>query len=91
MPAPTAPDATLPLHMRRLVTRGGRALDFTALGFGAAPLGNMHAAMTDEAAHATLRRALALGIGYFDVAPLYGLGLAETRLGAVIGPASPTT
>jgi D-threo-aldose 1-dehydrogenase len=65
-------------------TRAGRTLAFTALGFGAAPLGNMHAALSDEQAAATVRRALALGIGYFDTAPLYGLGLAEQRLGAAL-------
>jgi D-threo-aldose 1-dehydrogenase len=74
------------LQLRTLLTRGGARLDFTVLGFGAAPLGNMHMAMSEAAAHATLRRALALGVGYFDVAPLYGLGLAETRLGAAIKP-----
>jgi predicted oxidoreductase len=33
-------------------------------------------------AHAVVERAWALGLRYFDTAPLYGVGLAERRLGA---------
>lgn len=73
--------------MRRLTTRSGADLDFTCLGLGCAPLGNMHVPVSDEAARATILQALSLGIGYFDVAPLYGLGLAERRLGEAIGSA----
>ncbi|HEY1881000.1 MAG TPA: aldo/keto reductase [Caulobacteraceae bacterium] len=71
--------------IRTLVTRAGERLAFTALGFGTAPLGNMHIALTDAQAQATVRRALDLGLGYFDTAPLYGLGLAERRLGEALG------
>jgi D-threo-aldose 1-dehydrogenase len=60
--------------------RTGDSLDFTELGFGCAPLGNLYRAIGDEDAHATLEAAWETGIRYFDVAPLYGLGLAETRL-----------
>jgi D-threo-aldose 1-dehydrogenase len=48
----------------------------------------MHVRVSDEAALATILQALSFGIGYFDVAPLYGLGLAEQRLGEAIGPAA---
>ncbi|MDP3895379.1 MAG: aldo/keto reductase [Mesorhizobium sp.] len=58
----------------------GAVLGFTELGFGTAPLGNLYRAMSDETADATLRAAWDAGIRYFDTAPLYGLGLAETRL-----------
>jgi D-threo-aldose 1-dehydrogenase len=69
-----------------------RALGRTAttvprLGFGAAAIGNLYAAMSDEAARETVETALAEGIGYFDTAPHYGFGLSESRLGAVL-PAS---
>jgi D-threo-aldose 1-dehydrogenase len=70
--------------IRTLVTRGGERLDFSALGLGAAPLGNMHAPLTEAEAQATVRRALTLGVRYFDTAPLYGLGLAEQRVGAAL-------
>lgn len=75
--------------IRTLVTRADERLAFTALGFGTAPLGNMHAALSDAEAEATVRQALDLGLGYFDTAPLYGLGLAERRLGQALGEASP--
>lgn len=71
--------------IRTLVTRSGERLDFSALGLGTAPLGNMHAALSDADAHATVRHAASLGLCYFDTAPLYGFGLAEQRLGAALG------
>ncbi len=59
---------------------GRRALTFTELGFGAAPLGNLFRAISDDEAQAILTRAWDAGVRYFDTAPLYGLGLSETRL-----------
>jgi D-threo-aldose 1-dehydrogenase len=64
-------------HWQR-IDNGG--LTFTELGFGTAPLGNLYRAIGDEEAHAVLREAWETGCRYFDTAPLYGLGLAETRL-----------
>ena len=58
----------------------GAALNFTELGFGTAPLGNLYRAHTNKEAQATLEAAWASGIRYYDTAPLYGLGLSETRL-----------
>jgi D-threo-aldose 1-dehydrogenase len=57
---------------------------FTELGFGTAPLGNLYAPVSDEQANATLDSAWKAGIRYFDTAPLYGLGLSETRLNAFL-------
>lgn len=51
------------------------------LGFGAAAMGNLYAAMDDAQAAATLDSALAAGFRYFDTAPHYGRGLSERRLG----------
>jgi D-threo-aldose 1-dehydrogenase len=59
---------------------GNGGLTFTELGFGAAPLGNLFRAITDDEAQAVLEAAWAGGVRYFDTAPLYGLGLSETRL-----------
>lgn len=59
---------------------GNGGLTFTELGFGTAPLGNLYRAISDDEAHAVLTRAWDLGVRYYDTAPLYGLGLAETRL-----------
>ncbi|WP_422373525.1 aldo/keto reductase [Hoeflea sp.] len=64
-------------HWDRL---GNGGLTFTELGFGAAPLGNLYRAISEDEAHAVLTRAWDLGVRYFDTAPLYGLGLSETRL-----------
>ncbi len=55
-------------------------LTFTELGFGTAPLGNLYRAIGDDEAQAILERAWDGGVRYYDTAPLYGLGLAETRL-----------
>jgi D-threo-aldose 1-dehydrogenase len=57
------------------------------LGFGAGGMGNLYAAMSDEAARETIETALAAGLAYFDTAPHYGFGLSEARLGAAL-PAS---
>ena len=60
--------------------RGAKGLTFTELGFGAAPLGNLFKAISDDAAHEVLTTAWDAGVRYYDTAPLYGLGLSETRL-----------
>jgi D-threo-aldose 1-dehydrogenase len=54
------------------------------LGFGCAPLGDLYTRIDEQQARATMAAALAAGITLFDVAPLYGHGLAEHRLGAVL-------
>lgn len=64
-------------HWKRLDDIG---LSFTELGMGTAPLGNLYKAISDDDAHATLEKAWGVGCRYFDTAPLYGLGLAETRV-----------
>ena len=55
-------------------------LEFTGLGFGAAPIANLYRAISDDEAQAVLTLAWDLGVRYFDTAPLYGLGLSETRM-----------
>lgn len=59
---------------------GNGGITFTELGFGTAPLGNLYRAVSDDDAQATLDAAWDAGVRYFDTAPLYGLGLSETRL-----------
>jgi D-threo-aldose 1-dehydrogenase len=58
----------------------GAAISFTELGFGSAPLGNLYRPHTEKDAQATFEAAWKAGIRYYDTAPLYGLGLSETRL-----------
>ncbi|MES2666019.1 MAG: aldo/keto reductase [Pseudomonadota bacterium] len=57
-----------------------RGIPFTELGFGTAPIGNLFRAISDTDARGILDRAWDAGVRYYDTAPLYGLGLAETRL-----------
>ncbi len=57
-------------------------VSLTGLGFGAAPIGNLYRAVSDEEARAAVDAAWDSGVRYFDTAPHYGLGLSERRLGA---------
>lgn len=50
-------------------------------GLGGVPLGNEFGKHTDKDAQATLEAAWEVGVRYYDVAPWYGLGLAERRFG----------
>jgi D-threo-aldose 1-dehydrogenase len=64
---------------RRRIGRTG--LEVTVLGFGCGPIGGLFDKVPDEQARQAVRAARDGGIGYFDVAPFYGIGLAEHRLG----------
>lgn len=68
------------MKTRTFKAPSGAALEFTELGLGTAPLGNLYQALPEGQAQATMTAAWDAGIRYFDTAPLYGLGLAETRL-----------
>jgi D-threo-aldose 1-dehydrogenase len=50
-------------------------------GMGGVPLGNEFEFVTDEDAYATIEAAWNAGVRYYDMAPWYGLGLAERRYG----------
>lgn len=54
------------------------------LGLGASPLGSVFREVTTAEARMVVNTALELGINLIDVVPLYGLGRAEARLGAVL-------
>jgi D-threo-aldose 1-dehydrogenase len=68
------------IKRRQLTTRNDALLSFSELGFGTAPLGNLYGAIDETMARATLAAAWDVGCRVFDTAPLYGYGLAETRL-----------
>ena len=72
------------LKTRRWQRGAGATLEFTELGFGTAPLGNLYRAIGDDDARSILDRAWAGGVRYYDTAPLYGLGHSERRLGALL-------
>lgn len=55
-------------------------LAFTELGLGTAPLGSLYRPVPDGEADRIMEAAWRGGARHFDTAPLYGHGLAETRL-----------
>ncbi len=54
------------------------------LAVGGGPLGNLFSPVTDGEAGAVIETARALGLRYFDTAPVYGMGLAEQRMGRAL-------
>jgi D-threo-aldose 1-dehydrogenase len=69
------------LHTRLV---GSTGLRLTELAFGAASLGNLYRATSDDEASGAVTRAWECGMRYFDTAPHYGLGLSERRLGQAL-------
>lgn len=69
------------LTRRELGTTG---LRITELALGTAPLASSFWGNTHERAVATALAAIDAGIGWFDTAPLYGLGESESRLGEAL-------
>jgi D-threo-aldose 1-dehydrogenase len=53
-------------------------------GMGGVPLGNEFAVVTDKDAYAAIEAAWNAGVRYYDMAPWYGLGLAERRYGSFL-------
>jgi D-threo-aldose 1-dehydrogenase len=72
--------------VNRLPTKrlGSSCVAVTELGFGGAGIGNLFHAVDDEQAAQTVAAAVQAGVGYFDTAPHYGLGLSERRFGAAL-------
>ena len=56
----------------------------SVLGFGAAPLGGTHGAFSEKEGVRAVHTAIDLGINFIDVAPYYGLTMAETVLGRAL-------
>lgn len=63
---------------------GKTGLQVTRLGMGCAPLGGLFEDVPEARGLATVERALALGVNFFDTAPLYGYGKSETYLGRAL-------
>lgn len=69
------------MQYRRL---GKTGLNVSVIGFGASPLGNVFDDCDESEGIRSVHCAIDLGINFFDVAPFYGITLAETRLGDAI-------
>ena len=69
---------------------GNQGVEVTRLGLGGAPLSGMvlgdglYGGTPSDEACRIVRRALELGINFFDTAPLYGAGVSEVRYGAAL-------
>ncbi|HEX5484183.1 MAG TPA: aldo/keto reductase [Terriglobia bacterium] len=63
---------------------GKTGLQVPRMGMGSAPLGGLFQDVPESRATATVKRALDLGINFFDTAPLYGHGKSETYLGKAL-------
>lgn len=62
--------------------RSSRGIDLPRAGYGVAALGNLYEAVPETVWPGCVPAAWSAGVRYFDVAPHYGLGLAEERLGS---------
>ena len=69
------------MEYRRL---GKTDMDVSVLGFGASPLGSVFDVADEVEGKKAVHYAIDHGINYFDVAPMYGTTLAETRLGKAL-------
>ena len=72
------------MQIKDFTTRGGATLPFSALGFGAAPLGDLFTTLDETVAIDTVRAAYDSGMRVFDASPHYGNGLAESRVGTAL-------
>ena len=63
---------------------GKTGLPVSVLGFGASPLGGVFDPADEAEGHRAVDYAIDHGINYFDVAPMYGVTLAETNLGKAL-------
>src|ERR1700744_2073395 len=68
-------------YMKLAPRIGASTVEPGPIGLGTAPLGNLFSEVPEEDAQATLSAAERHGIRWFDVAPFYGYGMAEERLG----------
>ena len=74
-------------HPEQGVTAPGRpiaGMKPSLIGFGGAPLGDLYEHLDEGMAQATVATALKAGINLVDTSPLYGHGLSEHRIGAVL-------
>lgn len=74
----------MPFDPFEIVPIGRTGLTTTRLGLGGASIGGLYRSVTDEAASSLVEHAWSIGIRSYDVAPLYGYGASERRMGAAL-------
>ena len=70
------------MKTRSFKTRNGTELNFTTMGLGMGPIGEIYEVLDEKTTIATVEQAYASGIRLYDTSPHYGNGIAESRLGA---------
>ncbi len=70
------------MRSRHFKTRNGTALDFSIIGLGTAPMGEIYERLDEKTTIATVEQAFTSGIRLVDTSPHYGNGIAESRVGA---------
>jgi L-galactose dehydrogenase len=65
-------------------TLGKTGMEISVIGYGVSPLGNVFGETDEAEGVRAVHYAIDHGINYFDVAPMYGVTLAETRLGKAL-------
>jgi L-galactose dehydrogenase len=63
---------------------GKTGMEISIIGYGVSPLGNVFGETDEAEGIRAIHYAIGHGINYFDVAPMYGVTLAETRLGKAL-------
>ena len=63
---------------------GKTGMKVSVIGYGASPLGSVFDEADEGEGVKAVHYAIDHGINYFDVAPMYGVTLAETRLGRAL-------
>ena len=74
----------MPFEPFERVAVGRTSLTVTRLGLGGASIGGLFRPVTDRDARTVVEHAWSIGIRSFDVAPLYGYGAAERRMGGAL-------
>ena len=74
----------MPYDPFEIVPIGRTGLTTTRLGLGGASIGGLFRSVSDEAATSLVAHAWSIGIRSYDVAPLYGYGASERRMGSIL-------
>ena len=72
------------MDTKTFTTNNGASLQFTTLGFGAAPLGDLFEKLDEVVAIDAVRAAYDTGMRVVDTSPHYGNGISESRCGTAV-------